>query len=184
DLALAARAAQHDVAARSEVAERLFDRVRAMAGYLAGGKPCAEDFAQQALVEILLGLHTFRGESSLESWADRIAARAIMRQLRRRRTLLGRFRLFARAEEDQEVPTRRPEHDLDDMTLIRARLAVVLGKLDEKRRVAIVLKLLHGYSIEEIAAMTNTRENTVRDRLRRGRKELRASIRRDPLLHD
>jgi len=39
--------------------------------------------------------------------------------------------------------------------------------------------LVHGYSIQEIAAMTATNFNTVRDRLRVGRAELRKLVETD-----
>ena len=46
----------------------------------------------------------------------------------------------------------------------------------------MVLKLVQGYSIKEIARMTEARENTVRDRLRKGRKAMREMIERDEML--
>ena len=182
DLALCERAASGEPAARAEVAERLFDRVRAMSGYMCGGDSSAEDMAQTAMIEILRGLGSFRGESSLETWADCVASRAIMRQIKRARRHRLRFRLLGwgkSGEEIEQVASTRPSSEL---VLVRQRLAIALGKLPEERRLVMMLKLVQGYSIKEIARMTDTRQNTVRDRLRLGRKTMRELIERDELL--
>ena len=52
--------------------------------FMVGPGPNAEDLAQAAMVEILRSLGNFRGEGSLESWADRIARRTILNLLKQR----------------------------------------------------------------------------------------------------
>ena len=44
-----------------------------------------EDFAQEALLKILNGLDTFRGESRFTTWAQKIAVNVAFTELRRRR---------------------------------------------------------------------------------------------------
>jgi len=44
-----------------------------------------EDFAQDALIKILDNLDTFRGESKLTTWAQKIAIRVAYTELRRKR---------------------------------------------------------------------------------------------------
>ena len=183
DLTLCERAAAGEPAARAEVAERVFERVRAMAGYMSGGDSSAEDWAQSALIEILRGVGSFRGESSLETWADCVASRSIMRQLKRSRRRNLRFRLLGWGRSGEEIEqVARVAAPSSDLLLVRKRLASLLGKLPEDRRMVMVLKLVQGYSIKEIARMTETRENTVRDRLRKGRKAMREMIARDEML--
>ena len=55
-----------------------------------------------------------------------------------------------------------------------------LAKLPDKRRSALVLRVLYGYSVAEVAEMTDAPLNTVRDRIRVGLRELRSSIVADP----
>ena len=43
----------------------------------------AEDFAQEALLKVLDGLYTFRGESRFTTWAMKIAVRTAVSALRR-----------------------------------------------------------------------------------------------------
>ena len=44
-----------------------------------------EDFAQDALLKILAGLDSFRGESRFTTWANKIAIRVAFSEMRRRR---------------------------------------------------------------------------------------------------
>ena len=56
-----------------------------------------------------------------------------------------------------------------------------LSELSETRRIAIVLRHIMGYSVQEVAELTEVSINTVKDRLFHARAQLRASIRRDRL---
>ena len=62
DLARAAAAKDRDAAAA--VAGRLKRRVEYLCRLLIGGRPEAEDYAQQSMLEILRSLHSFKGTSS------------------------------------------------------------------------------------------------------------------------
>ena len=44
-----------------------------------------EDYAQASMIEILQSVGSFRGDASLEKWAERITVRTTMRLLRRNR---------------------------------------------------------------------------------------------------
>ena len=61
----------------------------------------------------------------------------------------------------------------------RLSAAQYLGRLPERQRTALVLRTCFGYSVEEIAAMTQSPENTVKDRLKRARSALRRELERE-----
>ncbi len=67
---------------------------------------------------------------------------------------------------------------------VRMRLASLLERLPPERRTSVVLRWVHGYSIQEIADMTGVRLNTARGRLRKGKKELRELVLSDPVLRN
>jgi len=183
DLELARAAAGGEAGARRAVAERLFDRVRHTTRYLAAGHPDAEDHAQVALVEILRSLGTYSGHASLEHWADTITVRTTMRAIKRRRRLRAWQILRGRENLDREerLWAHGPRDAFSEVHL-RQHVATLLGKLNPERRAAVVLRLVHGYSVGEIAELTGVGYDTVRDRLRVGRKALRALVHKDPLL--
>ncbi len=182
DLALASAAGRADDRALRAVAERLLDRVRATVHYLVAGHADAEDLVQLSLVEILRSIDSFQGRSRLETWADRITVRTTMRELRRRRQQDRRDQAEAAVD-----PLPRQDASQEQEALrgqLRSRLAVKLQRLSPQRRAVVVLRFVHGYSIREIAEITGTRANTVRDRLQVGKRLLRGFILKDPVLRD
>jgi RNA polymerase sigma-70 factor (ECF subfamily) len=177
DLELVAAVADGDPAARRKLVERVLDRTRRTVAYLVGADREADDMAQNALVQILRSAHTFRGECTLEYWADRITIRTAMRELRKRK------RREQIEPEALVLGPQAPGVDVQaDLKLVRARLAQLLGKLTAERRTAVVLHHVHGYGIAEVAEMTEAPVNTVRDRLRVGRRQLRKRILSDRAL--
>lgn len=180
DLDLARRAASGDRASRRVVATRLMDRARSTVFYLASDDPDAEDYAQLAILEVLRSAGNFRGECSLERWADRIVVRTAMRHIKRRR---WRGNVVA-LDPDVERQPQRTGRDEPERRQVSRRLAEVLGGLSPERRAVVMLQLVYGHSIAEIAEITASKPNTVRDRLRLGRKQLRKVLARDPLFKE
>ncbi len=180
DVSLARAAGRGDPDACRELAERLFDRTRTTVAYLCAGDRDADDLAQQSLVAVLKSARTFRGDCSLERWADRITIRTTLRRLKQRRWREGIVGLEAEPQPDHPVDPDRKLH----RRLLRKRLAEVLGRLSEDRRTAVLLHWVHGYRVAEIAEITDTPVNTVRDRLRVGKKQLRKHLMKDPALAD
>lgn len=180
DQRLAQAAAAGDHAARREVAQRLYERVLSTVRYLRGDRPDTPDLVQACLVELLRALAGFRGESQLETWADRIAVRTTMRELRReqRRRDSGEER-----ESAGPLPVEDPE-----VSLGRERMASHMGRLLQKlslrRRQVMVLRVVHGYSMPEIAALTDARLHNVQNDYRAARKQLRRLVETDEHLRE
>ena len=180
DRELAAAAAGGDRRASRLLAERLMPRVRTLVRYLVADDRDADDLVQLALIEILRSLRNFRGESRLEAWADRIAVRTAMRELKRRRWREGIVAL-----DDPRPPEVASTQDSDlERRQLRRHLGELLGRLPPEQRVVVVLRLVHGYPPAEIAEVVGAPLNTVRDRLRVGRRKLRRLLVRDPILRE
>ena len=64
-----------DTHAQRVLAHRLAPRIQRVAHRLLANGADADDAAQIALMEILRSAATYREESSIERWADRIAVR-------------------------------------------------------------------------------------------------------------
>ena len=67
---------------------------------------------------------------------------------------------------------------------LQKRITQLLQRLSHDCRTALVLHHVQGYKISEIAALTGARVNTVRGRLRTGRKRLGQYIAEDPALKE
>jgi RNA polymerase sigma-70 factor (ECF subfamily) len=179
DLELAAAAAAGDEAARRVLAERLLNRVGTVVRCLAAGDRNADDYVQDSLVEILRSAGSFRGESALETWAERIAVRVTMRRLRKQTYREGIVSIDSSREAAAEATSA------EDALVRRrfwSRVETALAGLSPERRAALTLQLVLGYSVAEIAEATGSRVNTVRDRLAVGRRLLRRAVLDDPVL--
>ncbi len=180
DVGMMSLAASGYDSAQRQIVDRLLNRVRSTALYLAGGHQDAEDYAQMAIIEILKSAGSYRGESTLESWAQKITVRTVMRQIKKRRWR-GQFMVVS---EEYEGST----DDSAEMELSRRRalqrVALLFGDLKPSVRAVMTMKLVHGYSIVEIAQMLDTNEHNVRYRLRVGRQKLRRRLKNDPVLRE
>lgn len=163
------RAAQQgDRRAAGRLMKRLLPRVRNLVRYLVRGDSDVDDMAQLSLIAILEGLKTFRGEGSLEAWADRITVRETLRYAKKRRT--------ERQRRDEVVPTLRVvrgESERPDRYLDRRELARLLDGLPEEQRHVLVLHHALGMSVPEVAEELGVPFDTAKSRLRLAKRRLR-----------
>jgi len=178
-LALTRSASQGDEAARRALVDRLFDRVRRTSSYVARNRADAEDLAQAALVRILGCAGSFKGESSLERWADRVTILTAAKEFEKK---TRRSRLFAAKWAPQEEGDGLEEDA--EARRIRALLIAAFGKLSAPNRAAMSLHYFHGYGVAEVAELVDAPLNTVRGRLRAGREQLKKIIAADPALKE
>lgn len=172
-----ARHAATDPSARDLLARRLHARVHRLAAAFLRNAADADDAAQLAMIEILRALATFRGESKLEAWADRIAVRTVVRVARARR--LASVRALGSIDPDAlPSPAREPP----GADALPSALRVYLDALPEVRRTVLVLRHAMGYSLQEVAELTGVSINTVKDRLLCAREDVRKMVRRDAVL--
>ena len=166
-------AAADPVATRT-LANRLVRRVHRVSKSILRAPSDADDAAQQSLIEILTSAKSYRGGSSIERWSDRIVVRTSLRLAR------SRQKTTARTDDDTELDAL-PSSDMSDHVSDEAPRPVkeYLEQLPEVQRTALVLRHVMGYSVSEIAELSDASPNTVKDRLLRGAKEMRKLIRRD-----
>lgn len=160
---------RNDRASLTAIATQLLPRVRNLIRYLIHGDQDVDDIAQEALLAVLRGLSSYRGEGSLESWADRVVSRVTFAWLRRRNP----ERAYGREIEDEIAAQDCTQ---PDEYLRRRRLVALLDQLPIEQRYALVLHHVVGLSIEEIALDTAAKTETVRTRLRLGKRRLRELV--------
>ena len=174
DLRLARRA-QEDRAAADELLRRLGPRVQKTVRFLVGSDTELEDLIHGCLLAVLENLGNYRGTGPIEAWAGQLTYRVLMRQLKRKRR--GERTHNFVPEEVGEVGVTPEQLNVEQRT--SEVLGAHLSRITEKRRRALILRLMYGYSVAEVAAITESPVNTVRDRIRVGLKELRKSIAAD-----
>ena len=178
--ALATAAADGDPRATRMLFEALAPRMlRVARGVLGPGDPDVDDAAQEALVAVLHALPAFRGECSVAHYATRIAVRCCM--VLRKRDRRGR-----------EVAEQAADADASDDVVIagepvvaarrRSEIRELLGTLPEAQAETLALRIVMGFSMDEVATSTGVPLNTVRSRLRLAKEALRKRIESDPAL--
>lgn len=170
DACLTARAANADPAAQKALVLRLMGRVQRLSRSLLRSAADASDASQVSMIQILKSAGNYRGEGTLESWADRIVFRTAMRFYGAQRRARG-----AGPPEDS-VSFVRPISDP----------AVLVGEylswLSEPQQTVLLMRHVFGHTTDEIAEILGVSPNTVKDRLLRARATLRRLMRREQLV--
>ena len=121
----------------------------------------AEDVVQDVFVGLPRALRSYAGRGPLEAWIQRMAAR----------TALMRMRASRRRREDELAPDAAPRA-AGDSPVDRVALERALAALPDALRVVFVLKVVEGYSHDEIAALVGITVEASKVRLFRARKSL------------
>ena len=171
-----------DMKIASAFCDRLSPQVNRTIRRLLGRVDCDhDDIAQIALIELVKTIGRYRGECSLDRWAQTVTAHAVFKHIRRR-NIERRIFTGLLAEDVYAGP-----FNLDRRAIVRGlleRIANHLDELSEPRAWAFILHDGLGYDLQEVAEMTGTSVAAAQSRLVRGRRDLHARIARDPELVD
>ncbi len=171
DMSLVAAAVAGEREALESIVTTLLPRIRNLVRYLVRGDASAEDISQEAMVAIVRGLSTYSGQGTLQSWADRIAARVVFASLRADKRQKHRDEQLLTCANLHALP--RP-HSLPDEYTARRRSVEMLDQLPYEQRHALTLHHVLGWSVPEISEELKVPLETVRSRLRIGIAKLRA----------
>lgn len=172
---LARRAAAGDLAATQQLLAQLTPTVaRVVSGMVGSQNADFDDVVQQSLIALLRALPSFRGECHPAGFASRIAFRVALRVRKRRHAEQTRLERLA----ELSSPARAPADPLDLQHPSRRQrlLRELLERLPEEQAEALAMRVILGFSLEEVAQATGARVNTVRSRVRLAKEALRRRI--------
>lgn len=138
-----------------------------------------DDVVQQSLIGLVQALPAFRQECSVVHFACRIVVRT---------AVASRRRAFVRAERHDEsvdvdsLPRYQELGDGVDAERRRELVRGLLSTLPEEQAETLALRIVLGFSLEEVADATGVPPNTVRSRVRLAKTSLRRRIEADPML--
>jgi len=151
-----------DPAALTDLLRAAWPHAYRMARTIVDDHATAEDVAQEACANVLDALDRLRDPERFVPWFFRIVVNAASGRVRR-------VRRDRQLQPASEAPERlSPDERLDIRRAIEA--------LDRASRVAIVLRYYHDLSSAEIASITQSTPVTVRWRLMRAHRRLRALL--------
>jgi RNA polymerase sigma-70 factor (ECF subfamily) len=143
----------------------------------------AEDVLQEAYLRAYGALGEFRGEASLRTWLTRIVLNEALGRLRRRRPT-EELEAIDRAVQSGDsrvimfpgVNTPGDPESAAARAEIRRLLESAIDELPDNFRVVFILRDVEGMSIEDTADHLGILPDTVKTRLHRARRLLRATL--------
>ena len=170
EAALVARVRAGDRAAFGVLAERYAGVARRVARAVLGDPDDADDAAQDALLSALVKLDQYDPRRPFGPWLLRIVANAATDRRRRRKV-----RRVEQLDPALVAGGARPDTTTERRAL-SARLRAALAELSHRRRMAVVLFDVEGYSHAEIAGILGIPEGTVRSEVFHARRRLRVLL--------
>jgi RNA polymerase sigma-70 factor (ECF subfamily) len=171
---------QGDRGAREQLAREVIPRLRRTLTLLADAPCDVDDLIQNALISMFTGLSGFRREARFSTWLDRIAVNTARQHHRR-----FWHRLFFHSVALDAAPLTShhgtPESTLNDRRA-SDRIIRELQHIGTDKRIALVLWAAWGYTVEEIALLSNCSIEAAKKRLQHARKELFARLPREDMV--
>lgn len=144
------------------------------------------DLVQDALLQVIRRLHTFRGDSQFSTWLYRVTANAaLMRMRSERRRRYASFddhlnevekSVHATAFTSSGEWAERADHRVEAQRQ-RTMLEQAVAELPEQWRVVVLEHYVEGSALQALADRLETTESSVRSRLHRARTALRERLR-------
>ena len=164
--------------------KRTYKKVFNLAYRLAGNRADAEDLTQEAYFRAYRGFDKYEGDKPFENWIFRIVTRLFLdlnrSRKRRVKTVSYDNPLRPDGSDDTvmfEMADIKPDPEQDLLyDVVSEEMERSLSHLTEEQRRLVWLADVEGVSYKEIAAIFETPVGTIRSRLHRAHKQLRACL--------
>jgi RNA polymerase sigma-70 factor (ECF subfamily) len=161
------------------------DRVFNITYRMLGNRHEAEDVAQEVFIAVFKQIDNFREESKFSTWLYRVTVNHCKNRIK----YLARRHDRDRDELDETTTTTGSNGAIGstapsspDRALESAQMEEVLREaiksLDDDHRTVVILRDIEDLSIEEISAITDLPDGTVKSKLHRARLALRKKLQR------
>ena len=166
-------AATGDMEAFEKIYRRYHHRVYSLCLRMNRNVAQAEDLTQEVFIQVFRKIHTFRGESSFNTWLHRLTVNQVLMHFRKP---------MVRAEqttEDDSFPVRvaRGTENPNKMGLIdRISLDEAIAQLPPGYRTVFILHDVEGYEHEQISRMLGLAVGTSKSQLHKARMRLRSLL--------
>ncbi len=138
-----------------------------------------EDWGQDALMKILAGLDSFRGESRFTTWAQKIAVRVAFTELRRQRWKDISLQDLTAPYDGEDItpavltdPAASPEQRAAQQMMAEMVHRLIAEELTERQRQTLTAVMMGGMPLEEVARRMGTNRNALYKLLHDARRRL------------
>jgi RNA polymerase sigma-70 factor (ECF subfamily) len=149
---------------------------RTCTGVLGAGHPDLDDTMQECLFAAVKALGKYRFEGDIRHYVTKITLRIAISARKSSAARWRREDALAAEAIGEQVESVSRTWTSDEVDLIRR----ILDRLSGVQSEAMLMRIVLGFSVEEIARTTGVSQNTVKTRLRLGKDALRKDLRRSP----
>ncbi len=153
--------------------EPCMDHLRRLAIRLTGSTDDAEDLLQDLMVRLHPRMEEVVALERPRPWLSRVLYRLFVDEWRRRRSGPD---IDASTEPDDSADSGAWPEDAFEQGLTRGRLQSALDRLPAFQRELVLMHDVEGYTLIEVAEITETPTGTLKSRLHRARAALRADL--------
>jgi RNA polymerase sigma-70 factor, ECF subfamily len=175
DSELVARAQHGDTDAFATLFHTHKPRVYSLCLRMTNNVAEAEDFTQEAFLQVFRKLSTFRGDSALSTWLHRITVNTVL--MRFRKKSFSQLSLDEPCTRNTDSKPIRREYGIRDRRLAGAvdRLALIqaIRELPEGYRTIFLLHEVEGYEHKEIAAFLGCSAGNSKSQLHKAKMRIR-----------
>jgi RNA polymerase sigma-70 factor, ECF subfamily len=152
-------------------------RVFSLCLRMTGNYAQAEDFTQEAFLQLYRKIGSFRGESAFSTWLHRLSVNIVLMHFRKKG--LAEVSLEETLEPQQEDAPRKDIGERDNVlhgSIDRITLERAIGELPPGYRIIFVLHDVEGYEHNEIAEMLGCSIGNSKSQLHKARMKLRTLL--------
>lgn len=163
------------------IMQRCNQRLFRVARSVIGEDSEAEDVLQESYMRAYRKLDTFRGDAALLTWLTSIVLNEARGRLRKRRNMVG-VEQIDMAADDSHVVAFPSKFGSEDPAVGAARAQIrhllerAIDELPPAFRTVYMMREVEECSVEETATQLDIKPETVKTRLFRARRQLRASL--------
>jgi RNA polymerase sigma-70 factor (ECF subfamily) len=141
----------------------------------------AEDWAQQALIQVIDHRESFRGDSKFTTWAYRVAINLAAGELRRKRWDNLSLDTLTEAESPdvglkEDTATPSPEDQIAREQIWDTIEDIIQHDLTDRQRTVVTRIVIEGVPVEIVADELDTNRNNVYKLMHDARKKLRGAL--------
>lgn len=136
-----------------------------------GDEELSDDLAQETFIKAYTHLASFKNLSNFPTWLFRIAYNVFYDYIRSRKEMLSM--------DDDDCELESQHQEAPSESYVRADINEALKLLKPNERTCVTLHLMDDLPIDEIVAITNLPEGTVKSHIARGKEKLATFLRKN-----
>ena len=182
DAALVALVRGGQQGAFRHIMQRCNQRLFRVARAVLGEDSEAEDVLQESYMRAYHKLDSFRGDSTLLTWLTSIVLNEARGRLRKRHHMVGLEQVDAAPDDTHQIIQFPSKFGSEDPAVSTARAQIrhlledAIDELPEAFRIVYMMREIEECTVEETATQLDIKPETVKTRLHRARRLLRASL--------